>query len=62
MPLVQANEYFGIGKHAAYLHCGASILESKAADALLGKIGRGFTTRNWATVLKLDDLLQADAG
>ncbi len=58
-PLVQPPERFVIGSKAAYLHCAGGILESKAANALLGKAGRGVTTRNWATVLKLKELLHA---
>ena len=45
-----------LGRHAAYLHCPAGILESRAGEALLGKLGRAATTRNWATVLKLHAL------
>jgi uncharacterized protein (DUF1697 family) len=55
--LVHPPERFVIGGHAAYLHCARGILESQAATALLGKLGRGVTTRNWATVLKLGSLL-----
>jgi uncharacterized protein (DUF1697 family) len=55
-PLVAPPERFVIGKHAAYLHCAAGILESEAGKALLGKAGRSATTRNWATVLKLKAL------
>lgn len=51
--LVQPPERFVIGRHAAYLYCANGILESKAGAALLGKLGRAATTRNWATVLKL---------
>ena len=43
--------------HAAYLLCPQGLLESLAGEALLGKLGRGVTTRNWATVLKLRALL-----
>jgi uncharacterized protein (DUF1697 family) len=50
-------EQFHVGRHAAYLHCAGGILESKAGSALLGKLGREVTTRNWATVLKLKALL-----
>lgn len=52
-PLVEAPERFEVGKHAAYLHCSTGILESRAGAALLGKLGKAATTRNWATVLKL---------
>ena len=52
-------EQFAIGKNAAYLLCAAGILESKAGAALLGKMGKSATTRNWATVLKLEALANA---
>jgi uncharacterized protein (DUF1697 family) len=61
-PLVGSGEQFAIGNHAAYLHCPGGILQSRAASALLGKMGRGLTTRNWATVLKLEAALDRDAG
>lgn len=54
--LVVPPEKFLVGKAAAYLHCPNGILESKAGSALLGKAGRAATTRNWATVLKLQAL------
>ena len=57
LPLLRPLEQFHIGSHAAYLHCAGGILESKAGSALLGKLGREVTTRNWATVLKLKALL-----
>jgi hypothetical protein len=37
------------------------LLESKASDALLGKLGRGLTTRNWGTTPKLLALLREEA-
>jgi uncharacterized protein (DUF1697 family) len=55
-PLVVPPEQFAIGKRAAYLLCARGILESKAGEALLGKAGRSATTRNWATILKLQAL------
>ena len=54
--LVVPPEQFATGKNAAYLHCAAGLLESKAGEALLGKAGKSATTRNWATVLKLQAL------
>jgi uncharacterized protein (DUF1697 family) len=54
--LVVAPERFALGKHAAYLFCATGILESKAGEALVAKAGRLLTTRNWATVLKLQAL------
>lgn len=58
-PLVQPPEQFAIGKHAAHLHCAGGILESKLAKALLAKSGNIATSRNWATVLKINGLLRA---
>jgi uncharacterized protein (DUF1697 family) len=54
--LVAPAEQFAMGKHAAYLFCAAGISDSKAGRALLGKAGRSVTTRNLATVLKLQGL------
>jgi uncharacterized protein (DUF1697 family) len=51
--LVTQQEQFVVGKSAAYLLCAGSILESRVGIALLGKSGNVVTTRNWATVLKL---------
>lgn len=48
-----------LGDHALYLFLGDGIRNSKAAAALLGKAGRSATTRNWATVLKIAQLLKA---
>lgn len=58
-PLAKGPERFHLGEHAAYLWCAGGILESAAAKALHGKAGREATTRNWATVLKLEELLAA---
>lgn len=60
VPLAAPPEQFIIGKNAAYLHCTNGILASKAAKALLGKVGKAGTTRNWATVLKLHSLANAN--
>jgi uncharacterized protein (DUF1697 family) len=51
--LVTPPEVFAVGEQAAYLYCANGILESRAAEALLGKVGKAATTRNWATTLKL---------
>jgi uncharacterized protein (DUF1697 family) len=57
--LARAPERWVLGKHAAYLWCANGILASKAAAALLGKAGKACTTRNWATVQKIQALLSA---
>ena len=54
--LVVPPEQFLVGKDAAYLHCASGILEIQAGKALLGQAGKVATTRNWATVLKLQAL------
>ncbi len=59
--LIQAPEQFRIGKEAAYLGCPEGISQSKAGEALLGKLGKAVTTRNWATALKISAMLREDA-
>lgn len=54
--LLQAPERFVISDLAAFLHCPSGLHQSKAGAALLGKADKGVTTRNWATVLKLEAL------
>lgn len=55
----QGDERFVVTEHAAYLWCAHGILQSKAGVALLKKLGERGTTRNWATVEKLNALAQA---
>ena len=55
-PLAAGSEKFHLGTLAAYLSCPEGILGSKAGAALLGGVGEGVTTRNWATTLKLHRL------
>jgi len=55
--LVRPPEQVLIGPHAAYLHCPGGLLESRAGEALLGRLGQSVTTRNWATTLKLHALV-----
>ncbi|MBQ0957829.1 DUF1697 domain-containing protein [Ideonella sp. 4Y11] len=57
-PLVAPDEAWHIGTQAAYLHCAGGLLDSRAAEALLGRAGQAVTTRNWATVGKLLALAQ----
>jgi uncharacterized protein (DUF1697 family) len=51
-------ELFVVGTHAAYTWCPNGVLDSKASQAVNRQLGERVTTRNWATVLKLDSLLQ----
>lgn len=57
--LARPPERFALGTHAAYLWCPNGSLQSEVGKALLGREGRDVTTRNWATVLKLQALLRA---
>jgi uncharacterized protein (DUF1697 family) len=54
--LVSPLEQFAVAAQAAYFYCPDGILQSKAGKALLGGASTSVTTRNWATVLKLDAL------
>jgi uncharacterized protein (DUF1697 family) len=60
--LLAPSEAFVVTPHAAYLHCPGGITDSKAGSALLGKKGLQVTTRNWATVLKIQAAAQALGG
>ncbi len=57
--LLSASEQFHIMPAAAYLYCPEGIAESRAAAALLGRLGRRFTTRNWATVQKIAERISS---
>jgi uncharacterized protein (DUF1697 family) len=50
-------ERIHVGKDAGYLWCANGILESKAAVALLGGLKEVGTTRNWATLQKIQALM-----
>jgi uncharacterized protein (DUF1697 family) len=47
-----------ITSRAAYLWCSAGVLDSKVSQAFARNAGAGVTTRNWATVLKLQAAAQ----
>ncbi|MEP7064993.1 MAG: DUF1697 domain-containing protein [Gemmatimonadota bacterium] len=49
-------ERLGVGTHAVYLWCANGILDSAALTALNKVTGDAGTTRNWATMLKLQAL------
>lgn len=51
-------ERFARGSRAAYLHCAKGIANSQAASVPIGRSGKGLTTRNLATVLKLQALAE----
>ncbi len=49
-----------VGKHAAYIWCADGFLESKAAVALLRDFAERGTTRNWATLEKINAMMQEE--
>jgi uncharacterized protein (DUF1697 family) len=61
-PMLKENwtpDALAIGSRAAYLWCASGILESRLNQAFARKAGANVTTRNWATVLKLQAAQQA---
>lgn len=50
-------EVLGIGARAAYLWCPAGFLESRLQSTVGKLLGDNVTTRNWATILKLNQLV-----
>ena len=52
------GELVHVGKHAAYAWCANGILKSKAQAALLRDLAESGTTRNWATIEKIDAMLR----
>jgi uncharacterized protein (DUF1697 family) len=49
-------DVLALGTRAAYLWCGGGILASKLPEAVGRVLGDAVTTRNWATVMKLQAL------
>jgi uncharacterized protein (DUF1697 family) len=54
-----APDALAIGSQAAYLWCAAGVLDSKLSQMFARRAGETVTTRNWATVLKLQAALNA---
>ncbi len=50
---VWAPDALAFSQHAAYLWCSTGLLDSKMSQAFARKAAATVTTRNWATVLKL---------
>jgi uncharacterized protein (DUF1697 family) len=53
------NDALAVGTRAAYLWCPDGILESRLIENVTRVLGDGTTTRNWATILKLQAALDA---
>jgi len=56
------TEKLHLGKHAAYIWCANGILESQALTAVMKGLAGAGTTRNWATLGKIHDLLAETDG
>lgn len=54
-----APEALALGHHAAYAWCPNGLLNSPLSTAIARLLKDGGTTRNWATVLKLEALVAA---
>jgi uncharacterized protein (DUF1697 family) len=54
-------EAFALGSRVAYLWCAEGILASRLAQALARALGDAVTSRNWATLLKIQARLSSDA-
>ncbi len=54
-----APEAFAAGRHAAWLWCASGIIESRVAKAVGKVLKERGTARNWATVLKLQAMVEA---
>ena len=55
-----APEAFAVGRHAAWLWCADGIIESKVSKAVGKLLKERGTARNWATVGKLQAMVDAD--
>ncbi|MFL6617236.1 MAG: DUF1697 domain-containing protein, partial [Povalibacter sp.] len=63
-PLLRTDwtpDALAIGPAAAYLWCATGILDSKMLQAFARALTNTATTRNWATVMKLHALVNAEA-
>jgi uncharacterized protein (DUF1697 family) len=56
--LASSDEQLRVGRDAAYLWCAQGMLQSKVAVGLLEGLGDSGPTRNWATLQKIQALMQ----
>ena len=56
-----APEAFAVGQHAVWMWCAIGIIESRAAKAVGKVLKERGTARNWATLQKLQAMVDADA-
>ena len=53
------KDALGMGTRAAYLWCAEGVIASRLNEAVNRLLGNGVTSRNWATILKLRDMMSA---
>ena len=53
------RDALGVGRRAAYLWCADGVIASALNAAVNKTLGDGVTSRNWATMVKLQEMLQA---
>jgi uncharacterized protein (DUF1697 family) len=54
-------ERLALGERVCYLWCPEGISKSRAVVAVEKELGDGITSRNWSTVLRLQELLREEA-
>jgi len=55
-----APEAFAVGRHAAWTWCANGIIESRVLKAVNKTLGERGTSRNWATLCKLDAISRGE--
>ena len=63
VPLVDqdwSTEVLALGERAAYLWCPEGVLASSLSKAVGRAAGEAITTRNWATIMKIDAIARAE--
>jgi len=62
-PLVRQDwtpDALALGRKAAYLWCASGVLDSKVSQVVGKALGDAATSRNWATILKLDTMARSE--
>jgi uncharacterized protein (DUF1697 family) len=52
------DETLALGSRAAYLYCAHGVTDSKLGKAVMRALKDALTTRNWATMLKVQTLAE----
>ena len=63
MPLARQDwkpEILSVGTRAAYVWCASGLLDGKVFQIVTKAAGDATTSRNWATILKLDAMVRTE--